>query len=151
MDARVTKMTQRYAFRLLFQSDQKYAITMQLDGFTAKHSEDASGNRQLLYYRIKKLKDYYLNIFLLRYPYRIYEIAFFYGNYKPPIPRRFTSAFQRSIFWTLQRYRRISWQWNWNRRISDMALEIREKKRGYFRLWQTIVEKIFNKNVQFVR
>lgn len=77
MDARVTKMTQRYAFRLLFQSDQKYAITMQLDGFTAKHSEDASANRQLLYYRIKKLKDYYLNIFLLRYPYRIYEIAFF--------------------------------------------------------------------------
>lgn len=77
MDARVTKMTQRYAFRLLFQSDQKYAITMQLDGFTAKHSEDASGNRQLLHYRIKKLKDYYLNIFLLRYPYRIYEIAFF--------------------------------------------------------------------------
>lgn len=77
MDARVTKMTQRYAFRLLFQSDQKYAITMQLDGFTAKHSEDASPNRQLLYYRIKKLKDYRLNIFLLPYPYRIYEIVFF--------------------------------------------------------------------------
>lgn len=51
---------------------------MQLDGFTAKHSEDASRNRQLLYYRIKKLKDYYLNILLLRYRiYRIYEITFF--------------------------------------------------------------------------
>lgn len=77
MDVRVTNVTQRYAFRLLFQSDQKYAITMQLDGFTAKHSEDASRNRQLLYYRIKKLKNYYLNIFLLRYSYRIYDIIFF--------------------------------------------------------------------------
>lgn len=77
MDVRVTKMTQRYAFRLLFQSDQKYAITMQLDGFTAKHSEDASPNRQLLYYRIKNFENYYLNIFLLRYSYRIYGIIFF--------------------------------------------------------------------------
>lgn len=32
-----------------------------------------------------------------------------------------------------------------------MALKIREKKGGYFRLWQTIVEKIFNKNMQFIR
>lgn len=77
MDVRVTKMTQRYAFRLLFQSDQKYAITMQLDGFTAKHSEDASPNRQLLYYRIKNFENYYLNIFLLRCSYRIYGIIFF--------------------------------------------------------------------------